>query len=181
MGFTPESKNSYSKQSAKWIIGVIVVAIIAVIIYLNFKSDIIAKGDLGNFRSIAGKECSISVNEASYVFGILTIDLTVVCNFTDEEFQEIFKNGTMEPAMADAVLAGVVKGLLESNVFLENKNGIQRKPLGFNVKAHSEFKSASIEVVFEADDREEYTFNIQSYPVDPMKRLEGKAIKYSLK
>ncbi|MDD4753358.1 MAG: hypothetical protein PHT78_08955 [Desulfitobacteriaceae bacterium] len=144
---------------------------------IGFNDKVVAKGENKEVRSIIGNICSMSVEQAKYDSGIITIESFVLCQFTDSQFQEIFDNCEPSTPMGDACLSGTIKGLLQGHIYLENKNGITREPIYLSVDADSEIKSASLKIAFDADDKDEYTLNVESYETDTQKKV----IKFSLK
>jgi hypothetical protein len=143
----------------------------------GLNEKVVARGTNKEVRSITGDIWSMNVKQAKYSLGILTIESLVLCQFTDSRFEEIFDDCEPGTPMGDACLSGTVEGLLIGRIYLENKNGIIREPINLRVDANSELKYASLEIDFIADDKDEYTLNVESYETDMQKKI----IKFSLK
>lgn len=137
----------------------------------------IPKGRSADYRNITGAKCSITLKEATYDLGILTVDVFVIYEFTNKELANFLNDPSLEASLDDARLSSVIKGLFSGDIFLENSKGIKREPLSLDVDADSELKCASIKIAFAADDKDEYALNIESYSTDIEKRI----IRFSLK
>lgn len=143
----------------------------------GLNEKVVARSTNKEIRSISGDTLLINVKQAKYSLGIMTVESFVLCQFTGSRFEEIFDDCEPGTPMGDACLSGTVEGLLMGRIYLENENGIIREPINLRVDADSELKSASLEIDFIADDKDEYTLNVETYETDTQK----KTIKFSLK
>ncbi len=195
MPFTPEEEAEFEREKWKYesvpekinvkkylvVIGLILVVGIGAVAFLSMnKAGAVPKGKVVDYENITGHKGRISVSDASYVAGVMTVKTLFDLAFTDEQWGQIYQTDAPGSAMADARLAGAVRGLLDGHAYLEDANGIKREPMSIKVNANSELQYASVEFGFLADSKEQFTFNVESRSSN-VDTIKTDIIRFSLK